>query len=46
MEYFNEFTIPSKVENIRQRSREEAAILTDINRKFATDIIDTDLRNF
>ena len=34
MEYFNEFTIPAEVENIRQRPRREAAILADIKGKF------------
>ena len=34
VEYFNEFTIPAEIENIRQRPRREAAILADIKGKF------------
>ena len=34
VEYFNEFNIPIEDENVRQQPRREAAILSDIKRKF------------
>ena len=34
VEYFIEFTLPAKDENIRQQLRREAVILAEIKRKF------------